>query len=194
MDLLENGSLKILLSEDDMRTLELTFEDLDYNNENTRSALHHLLEVAREETGFDTSGSLLIEALPVDGGCLLLLTPTGSKRHVRMKRVMGPYVFEMDDVDAVLGFASSMAGRTPSMFGSSLYRFGERYRLILYPGTPLSKDINHLLMEFARPAGEGDAAAAFTAEHGHSIVVGDALHMLCTAVTSRSTQEDIPLA
>lgn len=182
MDLLENGSLKILLTEDDLRDLNLTFENLDYNNENTREALHHLLEIARQETGFDSTGSLVIEALPVDGGCLLLLTPTSGKRHVRMKRVVGPYIYELDDADDVLNLARSIGDHTPSMIGSSLYRFGGHYRLILYPGSPLPREMGYLLHEFAHAAGEGDAAAAYTAEHGESIAVGDALNLLCSAL------------
>ena len=182
MDLLENGCLKILLTEDDLRELGLSFDTLDYSNESTRGALRRLLEEAKEETGFDASGGLLIEALPVDGGCLLLLTPTGARRHVRMRRAAGPYVYELDDADAVLGLARGVKETASPVLGSSLYRFDNRYRLVLYPGSPLSRQMGHLLHEFARAAGEGDAAAAYTAEHGQSIAVGDALLRLCRAV------------
>lgn len=184
MDLLKNGCLKILLTEEDLRAFHLTFEDLDYSNDSTRGVLRLLLEQAREETGFDPGGSLLVEALPVDGGCLLLLTPTAGKRHVRMKRAAGPFVYELDDTDAVLRLARSADGQMPAMLTSSLYRFGSRYRLILYPGSPLSREMSNLLGEFARPAGEGDAAAAYTAEHGEAIAVGDALHRMGEAMRS----------
>ncbi|MDD3833108.1 MAG: adaptor protein MecA [Oscillospiraceae bacterium] len=182
IDLLDNGCLKILLTEEDMHDFSLSFEEMDYSNENTRNALHHILDNARREVGFDTSNSLMIEAIPVDGGCLLLLTPTGGKRHVRMKRVVGPYIFELDDVDTVLHLAKSVGGNTPPMFGSSLYRFDKRYRLIIYPGVPLSREMDSLFNEFGRPAGEGDIAVAYTAEHGESISVGDALGRLSAAM------------
>ena len=187
MDLLENGCLKILLTEEDLRAFGLTFEGLDYDNEGTRSALHRLLDEAKRRTGFDASGSLLIEALPVDGGCLLLLTPTGGKRRIRLNRAAGPYVYGLDSADAVLQLARSvgeMEGAAP-FYGSSLYEFGTGYRLVLYPGAPLSRRLGNLLQEFARAAGEGDAAAAFTAEHGRSIAVGDALVRLCRATRER---------
>jgi negative regulator of genetic competence, sporulation and motility len=183
IDLLKNGCLKILLTEDELRDFNLTFEALDYNNENTRSALHQLLEKARRQTGFDASGSFIIEALPVDGGCMLLLTPTCDNRRVRMKRVAGPYIYELDDADSVLHFAESVGEHAAPLYGSSLYRFDKGYRLVLYPGAPLSREMGNILGEFARPAGEGDAAAAYTAEHGESIVVGDALNRLCEAVS-----------
>lgn len=184
MDLLENGCLKILLTEEDLRKFNLTFEDMDYNNENTRNIMHYLLDTARQETGFDSSGSLVIEALPVDGGCLLLFTPAGSKRHIRMKRVVGPYIYELDDVDTILDFARTIGSHIQPMMGSSLYQFENRYRLVLYPGAPLSREMGHLLNEYTHPAGEGDAAAAYTAEHGRPIAVGDALNLLCSAMHS----------
>jgi negative regulator of genetic competence, sporulation and motility len=183
IDLLKNGCLKILLTEDELRDFNLTFEALDYNNENTRSALHQLLEKARRQTGFDASGSFIIEALPVDGGCMLLLTPTCDNRRVRMKRVAGPYIYELDDADSVLHFAESVGEHAAPLYGSSLYRFDKGYRLVLYPGAPLSREMGNILGEFARPAGEGDAAAAYTAEHGESIVVGNALNRLYEAVS-----------
>lgn len=183
MDLLENGCLKILLTEEDLQAYGLTFEGLDYDKEGTRSALQHLLEEAKHKTGFDSSGSLLVEALPVDGGCLLLLTPAAGKRHVRLRRTVGPYIYELDTADAVLQLAQSMGDQAalPPSCGSSLYQFGEGYRLVLYPGAPLPRRAGHLLHEFARAAGEGEAAAAYTAEHGRSIAVGDALGRLCAA-------------
>ena len=55
MDLLENGCLKILLTEEDLRTYGLTFDNLDYENENTRSALHRLLDEAKRRTGSSAS-------------------------------------------------------------------------------------------------------------------------------------------
>lgn len=184
IDLLENGCLKILLTEEDLSGFDLTFEDMDYNNQTTRKALHQLLDMARLQTGFDSSGSLIIEALPVDGGCLLLLTPAGGKRHVRMKRVVGPYIFELDDADTVLRLAKSVGEHTPPMFGSSLYRLNKRYRLVLYTGAPLSKELGNILYEFANPAGEGDIAAAYTAEYGESIAIGDALNRIYDAMSN----------
>lgn len=68
------------------------------------------------------------------------------------------------------------------MAGSSLYRFDGRYRLVVYPASTLPKGVGQLFAEFARSAGEGDAAAAFTAEHGQAVAVGDALSKLCAAL------------
>ena len=194
MELLENGCLKILLSEDDLQALGLNFDRLDYDNASTREAIQALLLTAREETGFHPAGGLLVEALPVDGGCLLLLTPTAGHRRIRLKRAVGPYVYEAEDAeqlfrlaDGLTRYQSAADARVQPWAGSSLYQFGEKYRLVLYPSTILPKGMDDLLLEFVRSAGEGDAAAAYTAEHGRAIAVGDALVRLCTAVRPRDS-------
>jgi negative regulator of genetic competence, sporulation and motility len=188
MELTDNGCLKILLSEEDLEGLGLTFERLDYDDPATRDAMKLLLAAAQRETGFDPSGGLIVEALPVDKGCLLLFTPASGKRKVRMKRAVGPYIYELDDADQLLSMARSIGRRAAPITGSSLYRFGGGYRLILYPSDPLPRGMGNLLLEFARAAGEGDAAAAYTAEHGQPIAVGDALSRLCSAAAPQASR------
>ena len=53
MELTDNGCLKILLSEEDLEGLGLTFERLDYDDPATRDAMKLLLAAAQRETGFD---------------------------------------------------------------------------------------------------------------------------------------------
>ena len=193
MELLENGSLKVILTEEELLEYSLTFKTMNYNNDCTKQIIKRLLEAAHREVGFDPENSVVVEALPIDGGCLILMTPSGGKRHVRMKRAPGPYIYELESADDILNLARAISVSTPKkrgtsgiaggLFGSSLYRFGEKYRLIIYPGTPIPRAIGNLFHEFARTAGEGDSAAAYTAEHGTTISVGDALSRICGAAS-----------
>lgn len=52
MELLENGCLKIVLSDEELRDMGLSFEKLDYRNLETQRAIQQLLLTARQETGF----------------------------------------------------------------------------------------------------------------------------------------------
>lgn len=186
MEISENGCLTIVLTEQDLQQYGLRFEDLDYTKPATRAVIQSLLATARREMGFDSSGSLLIEALPTDDGCILLITPTGPHRKIRMKRAAGPYIYNISDEEALFqlasawqrAFASSQKDNQLS-FSSSLYEFNGEYRLIIY-GLPLEGTA--LLQECGRLVGEGDAVAAFTAEHGKALAIGDALPRLCAAV------------
>ena len=192
MELMGNGFLKVYLMEEDLFALGLTFDGLDYDNPATKEAIQAILLAAREETGFDAAGGLVVEAIPVEGGCLMLFTPTAPHRRVRLKRAVGPFVYEAEDAEQLFRLADGISrlrpepeGRLMPWTGSSLYQFGEKYRLVLYPSASLPKGVGDLLQEFVRTAGEGDAAAAYTAEHGRAIAVGDALTRLCSAVGGR---------
>lgn len=192
MELLENGCLKIMLTDEELQAMDLTFERLDYRNAETQRAIQKLLSAARQETGFHSNGDLTVEAIPLENGCLLLLTPSLSRRRIRMKKAVGPYIYRIQDIDGLFCLAEnwnrlqSRRRLTPGAAciaaGSSLYRLDGAFGLVLYPAMPLSKEIGALLQEFAQPAGEGDASAAFAAEHGQPLVIGDALPRLWQAV------------
>ena len=124
----------------------------------------------------------------MDEGCLLLFTPTGNHRRLRLKKAVGPYIYEVADAEQLFRLAEGLVRyrqplekRLMPTAGSSLYLFGDKYRLVLYPAAVLPRGVQDLMQEFARPAGEGDAAAAYTAEHGRAIAIGDALSRLCNA-------------
>ena len=73
----------------------VTFEQMDENDPHTRSALTRLLLSA--ETGMPVNSDMLIEALPLEGGCLLLITPLGKSHCVRPKKAEGPYIYAIAD-------------------------------------------------------------------------------------------------
>lgn len=189
MELLDNGCLKIVLSNEELEGLGLSFAQLDYRNAETREVIQQLLLTARQEIGFHPSGEMTVEAVPLEGGCLLLVTPV-SRRRIRMRKMVGPYIYRVGDVEGLFRLAENwdrLQKREETPAGSSLYRLDDGYGLVLYPAAPLSPEELVMLEEFARPAGEGDAAAAFTAEHGRPLAVGDALSRLSRAWQSRRT-------
>ncbi len=201
IELLENGCLKIVLSNEELEDMGLTFERLDYRNAETQRAIQRLLQIARQETGFHHNGDLTVEAIPLEDGCLLLLTPTFVRRRIRMKKAVGPYIYRIADIDGLFRLAENwsrldarggeMGPSDTAAAGSSLYHMEDAYGLVLYPAIPLTREASALLQEFAQPAGEGDAAAAYTAEHGTPLAIGDALPRLWRAMQgSRHTGED----
>ena len=171
MDLSGNGCLTLLLSDEELSGLGLSFEELDYQSPKTRRMLHTLLQLARRETGYAPEGALLIEALPLEGGCLLLVTPEGSHP---LPEAEAPVVFFVADGDALLQIAAAWpAGPHPLGEGSSLYRGEEGFWLILYGGAG-----SPALFECAEELADGEGAAAFAAEHGTPLFIGDALPRL----------------
>ena len=73
--LISNSKLKIMLDEEDMREYRIG-EDSDCAEPDTRKALRHLLDRARDEVGFNTDGSEIFVQLYTSkrGGCELFIT------------------------------------------------------------------------------------------------------------------------
>ncbi len=190
MERLENGCLKIVLSEQELCDRRLSFSLLDYRNTETRQALSRLLREAESRTGFHAPGTLMIEALPLSDGCLLLITPEQSRPRLRLRRSVGPFVYRLPDADCLLALAAGF-GSDPlhvrSLSASSLYREGEGYCLIVYPALTFSKKTRRLLETFAVSWREGEGAAAFAAEHGRRLICGNALMQLSEAVQRSKT-------
>ena len=68
--------LKIILTPEDMRELNITNEALDYGSSATRRAFKSILEKVKNETGFETENDkVYVQVFPSnDGGCEMFLT------------------------------------------------------------------------------------------------------------------------
>ena len=176
MELSDSGCLSLLLSNQELASMGVSFEELDYQNLKTRRLLHTLLRIARQRVGFQPPGALLVEALPLDGGCLLLVTPENATPT--METPAAPTVFWVQDTNALLQIAAAWPRPIhPLGESSSLYHGEGGFWLVLYGGATAP-----ILSECATPVATGTGAAAFAAEHGTAVFIGDALPRLrqCT--------------
>ena len=139
----------------------------------TRHVILRLLRVAEERLLLPTDTDVTVEALPIDEGCLLLLTP-----H-RAQTLHEPAVYTFITTDDLLRFGRCLQEISPRLFPtSSLFGWQTEYRLIIYPDMPLASDCRQRLLEFAIPTAKGYIAAAYTEEHGARLIIGDALQRL----------------
>ena len=178
---LGNGCLRILLSEQEVAEHRLDIVSLQNGQADLQEGLRRLLAKAKERIGFSTTGRLLVEAIPLDGGYLLLVTPQTAHRSLRIRRAAGPLVFTIASEDHLLSLAQSWQRwphRARELCASSLYRSDEGYFLVIYPAITFSKHTRQLLDTFAVSHKQGHTAAAFVAEHAKALVIGDALPKL----------------
>jgi hypothetical protein len=181
MERLHNGCLRILLSEQEVAQRRLDMMSLQNGQTDIQEGLKQLLNEARGRTGFVATGRLLVEAVPLDGGYLLLVTPQSTHRHLRIRRAVGPLVFTIANEDHLLALAQCWQRypyRGRELCASSLYRGENGYLLVVYPAITFSKRTRRLFDTFALAKKQGHAAAAFVAEHAHPLVIGDALTKL----------------
>lgn len=184
IELLENSSIKIRLTKEDLEHLNISLEELDYANIETRRVIWTLLDAARYELkiDIDPSEQMLIEVIPnKTGGCSIYITGLESRTGKLVRRPgrknMKPQFFDFDGADSLM--SATYALRSIVNSGnqlSELYRMdSDGYRLLVYPDSEVSAGLWAVLSEYCLNRGDGHVAAAFTREHGELIAGGDAI-------------------
>ncbi|MBR3289341.1 MAG: hypothetical protein IKI63_01030 [Clostridia bacterium] len=176
---MRGGGYRVFLSDEDLKQWGVDFASLDSRSPATRALLSAVSLVVR---GGEWDGEgMEVEALPVEGGCFLLLTPIRPPvLKPKVRRPAAPLVYRIPDADAWLGLlaAVSSSGERSRFAAGSLYAWTDGYRLVLYPFEPLSAVMQARLSEWGEPVASGAAAAAVVAEHGKPLVIGNALERL----------------
>lgn len=177
------NTICIELTRNDMTELDITYEELDYSNIETRRVLWTLLDEARHELGHDIrlTSKMLIEAVPDgNGGCRIYFTVNDEnnknqceKKHVRLTGTKT--VCQSSDIDRV-GELAGVLHKTGGISGSELYTDGRNYRLIISPGASFRGDINSLAGEFCEVC--NPLSASFTREHWKLLASPDAIGIM----------------
>ncbi|MCL2056372.1 MAG: adaptor protein MecA [Oscillospiraceae bacterium] len=179
--LMKDGRLKIALTKPEAENLPVSLDLFDLSCAEARRMMVGFLERAKSETGFSPRDSkLFVEICPdKSGGYALYFTvldrKAGSGGLYRIK----PLVFAFKNADDLL----SGCVETARLYGhriidSSLYRYRERYMLIVYPLDYSDRLSSYLLGEYAKKTGDGDVYAAHIAEHGKAIIGTGALEIM----------------
>ena len=86
--LVNENKLKIILTNEDMALLDITPEEMDYDNTGTKRIFWEILDRAKHQIGFDAgSEKLFVQVYPdKNGGCLMYVTKDGQKGN--------PYIYE----------------------------------------------------------------------------------------------------
>ena len=179
---LDNGCLRIWLTETEARSIGITFDEQEPSSAeeapfSLKTAVGHLLADAVSERPRYAAHSWEVEALPIDGGCILLCTPRRVRAVRRKTRSRGPFVLHLSDTEALFELARGLRrrGDHEAATSSSLFAFGDEYRLILAPTDGI---LPPFFREFSVSCEEGAAAAAAVAEHGKPLALQDALQTI----------------
>ena len=175
--------VRINLSRDELDTMGLSYDMLDYSSARTRALLFSLLEKACADTGFKPAGRVLVEAYPDEsGGCRIEFSGSaGAAQRWRVKRsAQLSVIYAFDDVDTLIACAVKLFGRCAQRIRkSALYHTGKNWTLAVYPARERQDDTLMLLDEFARRCGEGTLAKAWLGEHARTVVDDNAVGLLC---------------
>ena len=160
LELVDESRLLIILSPEDMEDYQLTFDSLDWQNGHSRSVIKELLRMACRQKGFCPGDSrLLIEAVPDEEGCVLLVTmlpEEKAKRKVyRIKEnqpSLTPFLFRFDQAENLLAAVDRVYRQfyhpQKAACSSRLYLLNRAYYLIMYGGKRLPCPVEILLTEY----------------------------------------------
>ena len=158
MKIESNGEEKITvtLSHIDMVDLDITYDEMDYSNIETRRVIWTILDKARKTLGksVDTDGKLLIEVAPLeDGGCVLHFTnspfsDTKRKKRLIMKKDAEPILFCPWDENSFIDSLKILSGLKDFIKNSESYKYENCLYIIIRPKLTFSEKILHILCEF----------------------------------------------
>ena len=173
----------IELTREDMCELDITYDELDYANIETRRVLWTLLDEARHKLGKDIrlTQKMLIEAVPDSkGGCTIFFTVSdgpegrnGKKQLVKVRNVK--IICGSDNIDDISALSEVLA-RDGRVVKSELYTDGDMYRLIIYPETSYFRSIENVVCEYCDIC--EDDVTAYTYEHWKMLASPDAVGIL----------------
>lgn len=168
-----NSKIIVELSDEDMVKLDITYDELDYSNIDTRRVIWTILAKVRKRLGrdIDPSGKMTIETLPSkSGGCMIFFTvpqeDARQRRTLPMRIYKENFVYEFENSDDVIDFYKSMRNTDEAqLMSAELYHDEKgRYRMI-FNRLPDLPSVKNRLSEFASFCGEGVIQAQFTREH-----------------------------
>lgn len=162
---LNSSKLKISLTYEEISLLFGSYENIDYNNSDSKATLNILYKKATELTNFplDTD-RLLIEVKPNETGCEIYFTKVTSeiKRTVSTNRV----ILLFNSTDDFIRFAKAV-----KPIKSDLYILQDKYCLVVYDFCAVS----FAAYEFCNKVIKNEITAEYVTEHGAVICQTNAI-------------------
>ncbi len=181
------NTICIELTGADMAQLDITYDELDYSNIETRRVLWTLLDEAKHKLGCSISltQKMLIEALPNErGGCTLYFTvsdaPNGKNGKKQLIKPAGLVtVCQAEDINILASLAKHLQ-KMKNIAKSELFSNGTVFRLLITLKPSFCGDINSVLSEFCTVCDK--SSANFTREHYKKLASPDAVGVLSTII------------
>ncbi len=152
----DKQQITVALTPHDLSDLDITYEELDYSNIETRRVIWTILDEAKKQLGssIDTDGRLLIEVSPLDnGGCLLVFTSTPltdshTKRRLIMKKDAQSLIFCPFNEDCLIFAVSLMNKERKNVHSFDTYKKSGEFFILFRPRLFAEGYLSHILSEY----------------------------------------------
>lgn len=179
----QENRIIVQLTQEDMAELDITYEEMDYGNIETRRVIWTILDRVRLAIGkdIDPSGRMMIETIPTDDGCVIYFTVLGAKsigtHTLRINKERTAFTYAFENINELTDCAAALRKGVSSLPKSSLFLLDGGYRLFLQFDLP-PRRCKNLLSEYGTLCGEGSLPLVFLQEHGKLLCEDNAIEQL----------------
>ncbi len=148
---LDSGKVLISLCAKDMKDYKIDLNCMSLYDEHSNKVLQRLLRLACSKAGLSMGDKVaLMEAVPWDGGCLILVTLCHKKKPktYKVKRVEEYPCFMFQSIEDFFSVSEKILGRGFAVRNNSLWEYKCRLYLVWnYP--VISSELKGILTEYA---------------------------------------------
>lgn len=174
---INDSRIVVALSDEDMRELDITYDEMDYRNIETRRVIWTVLDKAQRSLGkpISTDGRLLIEVNPSEsGGCTLCFTvipqrDTAQSAKPVMRKGTEPLLFCADDENACIDAYRRLKAESSKTDGVECCGYCEKIYFIIRPKPMQAAFLACILGEYGDVLTDNRAAVFKLREHGEAL-------------------------
>lgn len=175
IDAIDEKSVLVELSKEDLEKRRITYEELDYANERTKNLVRNILETIRLETGKAvlSCSSLEVEVMPDSfGGCLMIFKQGKENAGVETEQTT---VFFSENINNFIDSARALKNLEAKEQSDSLYRADGTFFLLVSGCCGKKRCV---LSEYLDEASFDEARLNSLREYGECLIEKDALTVL----------------
>ncbi len=185
---IDEKKLMIMLEEQDMSSLELTYDKVSWKNQKFKVLVAKLLALAKFKTGFSADdGQLSIETMPQGSGCVIIFTLSPESKDKSKNNAIdlltdgteasSSYIYKFDRTDDLLEVCDKIEKMEKSVIKSStIFYLNNTYFVLIHPGGKiLPEAVSVILNEYGNELEYSKVFEAYLNEFGRLIHSGDAI-------------------
>ena len=150
---IDSSKVLISLCNRDIDDYKIELNSMSINDPHHKKILMRLLDVVCNKTGLSTKNKqLLMEAVPVDSGCLILVTFMDIKPKITKYKVKNPqrsFCFSFDNTDNFIKAVTLLYKENIYFRNCRAMLFNNKYHLI-FDNCPVAHKAKRILSEFGR--------------------------------------------
>ena len=183
LEKIDETRLLIGLTGEDMDLLDLTFSQLNWKDDYSREVIWKLLSRAKKEIGFMTDDKqLMIEAIPQQDGCFVLITLLAKlnkeRKIFKIKENKRPYVFSFKSSENLIRAIERLYDNECKFVRSTVLEYNKKYYIIIYIQGSMSAKLQAIVSEYGELVGKDFIVAAQVSEQGKIIAKNNAIEKI----------------